>query len=140
MYGSVGYPTDCPCGELSRLLSASWLIDLLLGVYNPPAEWTPSEGGLITDRLLVVFEKKLGILRILSCHCSPVYSSHLPFYPPEFNPGHGHQNVSVAGGQYGSWSRLYRTLLDSWYRTHWLRRGQWCSIVHPPVVASIDGH
>ena len=38
---------------------------------------------------------------------------------------------SVAGGQYGSWSRLYRTLLYSRCRTHQLRRGRWCSIVVP---------
>ena len=61
MHASVGYPTDCPCGEPSRLLSASRLIDLLLGVYDSPAEWTPSEGGLHTDHLLVVL-KKIGIL------------------------------------------------------------------------------
>ena len=39
---------------------------------------------------------------------------------------------SVASGQYGSWNRLHRTLLDSRCRTHWLRRRQWYSIVAPP--------
>ena len=37
----------------------------------------------------------------------------------------------VTGGQYGSWSRLYGTLLYSRYRTRWLWRGWWCSIVVP---------
>ena len=35
----------------------------------------------------------------------------------------------VTGGQYGSWSRPYGSLLDSQCRTHWLRRGRWCLIV-----------
>ena len=38
---------------------------------------------------------------------------------------------SGAGGQSGSWSRLYRTFSSSQCRTRWLQRGQWCSIVAP---------
>ena len=45
----------------------------------------------------------------------------------------------VAGGQYRSWSRLYRTFLYSRCRTRWLRRGRWCSIV-VPRCCGIDGH
>ena len=37
MHASVGYPTDCPSGELFHLVFASQLTDLLLGVYDPSA-------------------------------------------------------------------------------------------------------
>ena len=125
--------TDCLCGEPSRLVSASQLTDLLLGVYDPPAvqfsermnldrpmrrlsttsggpvcgqdqslvcvfhpvrpiwpEWTPSEGGLHLVRILVlVVLKKVGILRVLFCHCSTVI--HL------ISPLHRQNSILVTG-------------------------------------------
>ena len=46
-------------------------------------------------------------------------------YVPRLDPSDAR---SVAGGQFGSWSHLYESLLDSRCRTHWPRRGRWCSI------------
>ena len=82
------------CNQVQSLVHVSHL------VHPIRPEWTPSGGGLhlVHILVLVVLKKSRNTPSTVSSlfYC---YLSHLPFTPPELNPGHGHQNVAdIRGG------------------------------------------